>query len=330
MLGREHHVGGAEKRVRPCCEDIHLQSAIRNPKSNLRAFRSSDPILLHQLDALGPVDEFEVADQALGVGGDAEHPLLERAAVDGVVAAVGAALVGHFLVRQHRAQRGAPVDRHLGHVGQALVVDHLPLLFLRQLGVRQGAGGAGRDDAEVLVHQQLAVLELVDQVVDRPGGLDVRVVPGVEHLQEDPLGPAVVLRVGGRQAARPVVREAEHLDLPLDVGDVALGGDPRVDAVLDGVLLGGQAERVVAHRVEDLEAFHAFVARDDVRGGVALGVADVQARAAGVREHVEDVEFRVARVEGRGNDERLVVLPVLLPLLLDYLERVDGHRTRRA
>ncbi len=67
-----------------------------------------------------------------------------------------------------------------------------------------------------------------------------------------------------------------------------------MDAVLDGVLLGRQAEGVVAHRVQDVVALHATVAADDVGGGVALRVADVQARAAGVGEHVQDVELGLA------------------------------------
>ena len=68
-------------------------------------------------------------------------------------------------------------------------------------------------------------------------------------------------------------------------------------AGLDGVLLGGQAEGVPAHGVEDVEAAHALVAGEDVGGGVALRMADVQARAAGVGEHVEDVVFRARGVE---------------------------------
>ena len=62
---------------------------------------------------------------------------------------------------------------------------------------------------------------------------------------------------------------------------------------LDRVLLGGQAERVPAHRMQHVDAAHALVARDDVGRGVALGVADVEARARRVREHVEDVHLGV-------------------------------------
>ena len=64
---------------------------------------------------------------------------------------------------------------------------------------------------------------------------------------------------------------------------------------LDGVLLGGQAVGVPAHRVQDVEAVHPLEAGQDVGGGVPFGVADVQPGPAGVGEHVEDVVLRLAR-----------------------------------
>ena len=86
------------------------------------------------------------------------------------------------------------------------------------------------------------------------------------------------------------------------------GGDARVRAGLDGVLLGGQAEGVPAHRVQHVEAAHPLVAGQDVGGGVALGMADVQAGAAGVGEHVEDVVLRLV------GDVRRAEGPVLQPV----------------
>ena len=60
---------------------------------------------------------------------------------------------------------------------------------------------------------------------------------------------------------------------------------------LHRVLLGGQAEGVVAHRVQHVVAVHPLVAGEHVGADVAERVADVQARAARVREHVEHVEL---------------------------------------
>src|ERR1035441_9027818 len=91
-------------------------------------------------------------------------------------------------------------------------------------------------------------------------------------------------------------------------------------AGVDGVLLGGEAERVPAHRMKHVAAAHALEAAVNVRRGIAFGMADMQARAAGVGEHVEHVEFFPGRTVARG--ERLVFRPVALPLRFDLVEWV--------
>ena len=84
---------------------------------DLGPLAAADPVALHVLDRARPVDVFEVVDQPLGVGGDPQHPLGERHADDGIPAALALA-VDDFLVGQHGAQLRAPVDGHLGPVGQ--------------------------------------------------------------------------------------------------------------------------------------------------------------------------------------------------------------------
>ena len=59
-----------------------------------------------------------------------------------------------------------------------------------------------------------------------------------------------------------------------------LGGDPRVLAGLHRVLLGREAERVVAHRVQHVLAAHPLEAGVDVGADVPERVADVEAGAA--------------------------------------------------
>ena len=99
-------------------------------------------------------------------------------------------------------------------------------------------------------------------------------------------------------------------------------------AGFDGVLLGGQTEGVVAHGVEHVEALHPLVAADDVGGGVALGVADMQARTAGVGKHVEHVVLGLGGIEAlvtrAGGAEGLLGVPALLPLGLEFAEREGG------
>src|SRR5205807_4891285 len=79
------------------------------------------------------------------------------------------------------------------------------------------------------------------------------------------------------------------------------------------------------------------------RGGVSLRMADVQARAARIREHVEHVKLRLRGIEiGVARIRRaegFVLVPKRLPLRLDRVEGVslasfvchdgDGYRGRR-
>ena len=137
----------------------------------------------------------------------------------------------------------------------------------------------------------------------------------LEQLQEDPLGPLVVVRVGGVDLARPVERQAERLELALETRDVLLGHLGRMDVVFDGIVLGRQAERVPAHRIEHIIALHALLARDDIQRGVRARMADVQALAGRVRELDERVKLLlVAAVLGL---EAVRLVPDVLPLLFD-------------
>ena len=73
--------------------------------------------------------------------------------------------------------------------------------------------------------------------------------------------------------------------------------------------------------MQDIEALHAFVPRDDIAGRVAFGMPHVQALPARVRKHVQNVVLRfrgiaVKRLEGA------ILFPDTLPLLLDLREVV--------
>ena len=141
-----------------------------------------------------------------------------------------------------------------------------------------------------------------------------------EHFEERPLRPLVVAGVARAHLAVPVERETDLVQLLAVAGDVLLGRHGRVLARLDGVLLGGQAEGVVSHRVQDVEALEPLVARVDVRGDVAQRVPDVQARSRRIGEHVQHIEFGPRGV--RFHLVGLVRPPAALPFGLDLLEIV--------
>ncbi|MEY3978356.1 MAG: hypothetical protein RLZZ284_1212, partial [Actinomycetota bacterium] len=117
------------------------------------------------------------------------------------------------------------------------------------------------------------------------------VEPRVEHLQEDPLRPAVELLIGGADAAASVVRQAESPQLSTHVRDVRLGVLAWVNARRNGVLLGRQTERVIAQRVQHVEAGHALEPTEYIGGDVAEWVADVQTSPRWVGEHIQDEKF---------------------------------------
>jgi hypothetical protein len=219
-----------------------------------------------------------------------------------------AAIVGDLFVGEHGAERRTPVDRHLGHVCQAVAVEDLGAFDLVE-----AVEGAVR-------------VELLGQFADRAGRVALGIEPRVVQLQEDPLRPPVVVRFDRCQLAGPVIAEAQRLELADHVADVALGRLARVHAVLDGELFCGQAEGIEAHRVQDVEPLHPLQPAVDVRRDVPQRMAHVQAHARRVREHVQAIQLRpcrveagVARVEHR---ERALLGPVLLPACLDGVRKL--------
>ena len=137
------------------------------------------------------------------------------------------------------------------------------------------------------------------------------------QLQEDPLGPLVVLGVGGVDLTVPVEGEAQSLQLLAEVVHIVLGDDGRVDVVLHGEVLGGQTEGIPAHGVEHVVAVLTALAAHHVQRGIAAGVAHVQTRARRIRELHEGIELGLFVVDL--GMEGLLVLPHLLPLGLNGL-----------
>ncbi len=130
MLGGHDRVGHAEAGVRSGGEDAHRLDTgpddrfdIAHGQVELGALGSADPVALHDLDLLGPGQAVQVVEQLLGVVGDLEEPLLEVSLLDHGPRALGRAVGQHLLVGQHRPVDGIPVDRGVGPIGQAGLVE---------------------------------------------------------------------------------------------------------------------------------------------------------------------------------------------------------------
>ena len=237
------------------------------------------------------------------------------------------------------AQIGAVVEpeRHLRAVRAADPVAlhrHDPLGPAHLLEVVQQPVGVGRDLEEPLLQRarlDLGAAALAAAVDDLLVGQHRLVVgtpvdgralavgqAGLVQAQEDPLRPAVVLRLGGRELAVPVDRPSHPLHLAADGGDVRARRGGRVKAGADGSILGRQPERVVPHRVHDPVAVAAPVQRDHVAHRVVLDVPHVQL-ARGIGQHLEHVDEPRGVVAGRGvgHVEDPLALPDLLPARLD-------------
>ncbi len=104
---------------------------------------------------------------------------------------------------------------------------------------------------------------------------------GLEHPEEEPLVPAVVVGQAGGDLGGPVVAEAHAAHLLAHVGDVGERPLARGDVVFEGGVFGGETEGVPAHGVEDVRAAHPHEAGEGVADGVVADVAHVQRRRRG-------------------------------------------------
>ncbi len=156
--------------------------------------------------------------------------------------------------------------------------------------------------------------------VDGHGGLIGKTL--LEHLEEYPLRPFIILGVSGIHRSVPVKAVAEHLELICEVDDVVLGYDGGVDMVLYGIILRGQAESVKPDGEQHIVALHALFPRDDVKRREGAGMPHVQPLPGGVRELDKPVELGLVAAGNGGI--RLSLLPALLPFLL-YRGKIIFH-----
>lgn len=89
-----------------------------------------------------------------------------------------------------------------------------------------------------------------------------------------------------------------------------------MDARLDRIVFGGQAERVKAHRLEDIIALHAQVARVGISQAEVIPMPDMQLGARGVGEHFKHIFFGLVAVTIEMVQSGL--LPDFLPFLFNF------------
>ncbi len=267
-LGSEHHEGDAEDRVGACGEYLQGEVvAAVDGEAHLGAFGAAYPVALRLLDGVRPVYAVEALQKALGICRHAEAPLPHLLLLHGVAAAHGETFA-HLVVGQDGAQLGTPVHHRVAQIGYAVVHQHVALLLGRH-GAPFGSGERQLLGARCVDTLGAVSGEVLRELLHGHGAVSLAVVVRAEHLQEGPLRPLVESGVARADGAAPVIAEADVLELADIACDVLASGYLGMLSGLDGILLGRESVGVEAHRVKDVEALQALVAREDVAGYVA-------------------------------------------------------------
>ena len=106
------------------------------------------------------------------------------------------------------------------------------------------------------------------------------------------------------------------MELPGEVGDVVLRHLGGMDMVLDGEVLGRQAEGVIPNRKQHVIAVHPLFPGNHIHSGVGPGMTHVQAGGGGVGELHQTVEFRLGGIAVL-TSEGLFLRPAGLPFLFN-------------
>ena len=122
MLRGQYQVGRPKQGVRPGRVDRNLFLGALDRKNDLRALALADPVSLHLLEGLGPLQKIQILQEALRIRCDLQHPLAHGPSLHRMTAAFGTGSLRrrqNFLVGQNRPEGGAVPHRSLRHVGQA-------------------------------------------------------------------------------------------------------------------------------------------------------------------------------------------------------------------
>ena len=209
--------------------------------------------------------------------------LMRESEAHAVALADPVGLHGLHLLRP-AGQRVQVLQQFVGILGDAEEI-HRDLALFDQ---RAGAPAASVDDLLVGQHG------VVHRVPVHRRGLLVDDA-FFEQAREQPLFPAVIVRLAGGHFARPVHAQPQRLQLLLHVLDVGVGPCGGRHVVGHRGVFGGQAERVPAHRLHHVVALHVVVAAQHVADGVVAHMPHVQL-AGRVGEHRQAIVFRFGAV----------------------------------
>ncbi len=287
VLRGDDRVRHTEARVGTGREHADAQvGATFDGEVELGTLGAPDPIALHDLGSLGPLEIVEGVEQLVRVLRDPEEPLLEVALDDQVAGPFTGAVREHLLVGQDRLATRTPVHRRCGTVGEA----RLPQPEEDQLRPLDVLG----------VMAPYLPPPVVDGTEADQGGLEL----GNSGLGEDPgVGACLDGGVLGRQTER-VEPDRRQDSLPLH-GLVPNG--QVTEGVVADVALMGRAGGVGVH-AQRVELLPGVVVVDLIRACIgpvplplALHLVDVigACHATRVGDDLDVSEHRRG-IDGRG------------------------------
>ncbi len=167
---------------------------------------SADPVALAMDGAFRPIHRIEIAQQALGIRRDTQHPLAHVASYDRKAFFF---LFRNFFVRKYGSQLGAPVNRRIGNVGKPAIREKIGALFIGG-GVpffrtvvfdvpRQRAWQNSRPD----------YFDKADKLLYRASTIFFSIVIRIKKIQENPLCPLEIIGIGRVDFAGPIVAISE-------------------------------------------------------------------------------------------------------------------------
>ena len=225
MLRRDCHESRTVERVWP--RSVNQQRIVPGHfEFDFETFRTTNPVTLHGLDLLRPVDMVQLGQQLIGIIRDFQEPLSNIAPLDHRIAAPATSL-DNLLVGQHRLILGAPVNRRDALVGNALL--HQPRKHpLFPAVIFRGAGGKLPIPVVTEAQQLELRTHVVDILVGPFGGRNVvlerRVLGGhtkripahrLQHIETlHPLEPR-------NYVTNSVIAHMPHVQFPAGIGEHA-------------------------------------------------------------------------------------------------------------
>ncbi len=228
VMRRERAEARAVERVGPRREDFELAVVARRVlefEEDARAFRTADPVLLHQPDLFRPaLQRVEAFEEFVGEVGDLQEPLRQLTPLDGGARAPATA-VDHLLVREHGVVDRVPVHHALLAADETRVehVEEERLFVAVIFGVagRELAGPVDgeADGLELLAHRRDVVvgpaLRMDVLLHRRVFGRHAEGVPAhrVKHVE------TARLPVARDHVAHGVIADMTHVDAPRRIGE---------------------------------------------------------------------------------------------------------------